>query len=183
MRTAQIEELVDRGIGFSARVLTLRSHRLATVSRSVSALAALGVLACASSGPGYELEVTVPPLRQEITQVVDDQMGLLGYELDDVLLRSTSMTRTFLKLRPGRAEGSLTHDRIDVTITYHRILTEPEGPASDRGYVIRLRAETFEELREIKQVEPSRTVVEDAAAFIGAMNAAGSLPVGVGRSG
>jgi len=163
--------------------MSMRSLRVATVSRCGWVLATIGIMACAASGLGYELEVTVPPLRQEITQVVDDQMGLLGYELDDVLLRSTSMTRTFRKLRPGRADGSLTHDRIDVTITYHRILTEPEGPASDRGYVIRLRAETFEELREIKQVEPSRTVVEDAAAFIEAMNAAGKLPVSVRRSG
>ena len=163
--------------------MSMRSLRVATVSRCGWVLATIGIMACAASGLGYELEVTVPPLRQEITQVVDDQMGLLGYELDDVLLRSTSMTRTFLKLRPGRAEGSLTHDRIDVTITYRRILTEPQGPASDRGYIIRLRAETFEELREIKQVEPSRTVVEDAAAFIEAMNAAGKLPAGVRREG
>jgi hypothetical protein len=127
------------------------------------------------------LEVTVPPLRQEVSSVVDDEMGMLGYELDDVLLRSTSMTRTFLKLRPGRADGSLTHDRIYVTITYHRILTQPQGAASDRGYVIHLRAETFEELREMKQVQPSRTVVDDAAAFVEAMNAAGKLPSGMRR--
>jgi hypothetical protein len=139
--------------------------------------------ACAASGPGYELEVTVPPLRDEITAVVDAQMGVLGYELDDVLFRSTSQTRNYLKLRPGRAPGSLNHDRMHVTITYHRILTEPQGPASERGYVIHVRAESFEELRETRQVQPSRTVVEDAAAFVEAMNAAGTLPTGVRRNG
>ena len=121
----------------------------------------------------------MPPLRQEITSVVDAERGVLGYELDDVLHRSTSVTRTFLKLRPGRAHGSLYHDRVYVTITYHRILTEPQGAASERGYVIHLRAETFEEIRELRQVEPSRTVVDDAAAFVEAMNAVGRLPTGM----
>ena len=134
------------------RSVNLRLHRVA-VSRIAWALVAIGVPACAASGPAHEVEVTVPPLRQEITALVDAQMALLGYDLDEVLFRSASQTRNFLKLRPGRAEGSLNHDRVHVTITYHRILTQPQGPASERGYVIHLRAESFEELREIKQVQ------------------------------
>lgn len=123
------------------------------------------LVACAASGPSFELEVSIPPIEEHLGTIIEEQMDALGYQLDEVTPRSTSSTRKFLKVRPGPERGSLIHDRIEVTVMYQRIVTQPRDLRSSRGYVIHIRAQTFEELRRVERVQPSRTVIEDATAF------------------
>jgi len=133
--------------------------------RSQVSICAL-LVACATSGPSYELELSIPPIDEHLGTIIEQQMDALGYQLDEVIPRSTSSTRKFLKVRPGPERGSLIHDRIEVTVVSRRLVTQPSGVENTRGYIIHVRALTFEELRQLERVKPSRAVVEDATAFV-----------------
>ncbi len=133
--------------------------------RSLVCVCAL-LVACAASGPSYELELSIPPIEEHLGTIIEQQMDALGYQLDEVVPRSTSSTRKFLKVRPGRARGSLIHDRIEVTVMSRRLVTQPSVVENGRGYIIHVRALTFEELRQLERVKPSSAVVEDATAFV-----------------
>jgi hypothetical protein len=130
------------------------------------------LVACAMSGPSYELELSIPPIDEHLGTIIEQQMDALGYQLDEVIPRSTSSTRSFLMIRPGPERGSLIHDRIEVTVVSRRLVTQPSGPENTRGYIIHVRAQTSEELRRLERVQPSRTVIEDAVAFVEAVKEA-----------
>ena len=128
-------------------------------------------LACASE-PGYRLEVYLPPLRISLREVIEGRLAELGYEVTNVMPRSSSTTFSALKIRPGTDEGSLIYDWLHVTVTTSRLVTEPVSAESVRGNYVAVYAQSLAHGREQSSIPPTQGVIADAEAFVAALRTA-----------
>jgi ribonuclease BN (tRNA processing enzyme) len=131
---------------------------------------------CAAATPGPDFQRLINPLDDNIAVVVEQVLADMGYEARAYRHQRDQYRQVFLKLRPGPESGSLIHDRLHVTVASRSIATtQIDVP----GFVVGVRAETLEELRGIQTVEPSQSVMEDAARFIDVMSELSRRPRGL----
>lgn len=140
-----------------------------TIAAGIAGVAV--ALACASE-PGYRVEVYVPPLRVSLREVIEVRLAELGYEVTNVMPRSSSTTVSALKIRPGTDEGSLVYDWLHVTVTTSRLATEPVSAESVRGNYVAVRAESVVHGREQSAIPPTQGAIADAEALVAALRTA-----------
>ncbi len=139
--------------------MMLRTTRVAAMVGVVAGLA------CASPA-GYRLETYVPSLRVSVSEVVEESLTDLGYDVTSVMPRASSTTFSAVKIRPGTEDGGLIYDWLHVTVTVARLVTEPVPAEGATGDYVEVRAESVLHGREKRPIPPTPGVIADAEAFV-----------------